>query len=77
MLIQAFFSGYRSVRPLAAADLDIQPAMLLAQRLWVTSVHLKSKDRLGSFGFGETYLARFTTWLHAWDERFLAASVWT
>jgi Ser/Thr protein kinase RdoA (MazF antagonist) len=76
-LIRTFFHGYLSLRPLAAADLAIQPAMLLAQRLWVTSLHLKATDRLGSFRFGETYLARFTKWLHDWNERLLAPSVWT
>lgn len=76
-LVRAFFNGYQALRPLATADIEVQPAMLLAQRLWVTSLHLKATYRLGSFGFGEAYLARFTKWLHDWDERLLAPSVWT
>jgi Ser/Thr protein kinase RdoA (MazF antagonist) len=75
-LIRAFFDGYRDRRPLAIVDLEIQPAMLLAQRLWVTSLHLKATDRLGSFYFGEEYLARFTRWLRDWETRVLVPSVW-
>ena len=46
-LIRTFFTGYQSIRTLSSADLEVQPAMLLAERLWVTSLHLKATYRLG------------------------------
>jgi len=72
-LCKAFLEGYRSRRPLTDEDLALQPTMLLAQRLWVTALHLKSAVRLGSFYFGNDYAAKFVRWLRAWETTLSAA----
>jgi Ser/Thr protein kinase RdoA (MazF antagonist) len=74
-LIQAYFDGYRTHRPIAEADLEAQPAMLLAQRIWVTALHLDGADRWGSNNFGLPYAARFMDWLRAWEPMLDNASV--
>jgi Ser/Thr protein kinase RdoA (MazF antagonist) len=66
VLIKSFLGGYRSVRSLSEADLAIQPAMLIAQRLWVTSLHLQGAARWGAIRFDRPYAARFTIWARAW-----------
>jgi Ser/Thr protein kinase RdoA (MazF antagonist) len=65
-LIAAQIEGYRGHRPIAPADLAALPAMLLAQRLWVVSLHLDGAARWGAINFDRPYGARALAWLRAW-----------
>jgi Ser/Thr protein kinase RdoA (MazF antagonist) len=65
-LIAAQLDGYRSHRPIAPADLAVLPAMLLAQRLWVVSLHLDGAARWGAINFDRPYAARALAWLRTW-----------
>ena len=65
-LITAQLEGYRCQRPIAQADLAVLPAMLLAQRLWVVSLHLEGAARWGAINFDRPYAARCMAWLRAW-----------
>lgn len=66
-LVRAYFDGYGAHRAIPAADRQAQPAMLLAQRLWVTALHLAGTDRWGAAHFGPAYAARAMDWLRAWE----------
>lgn len=66
-LILAFLNGYRSHRTIMEIDMILQPTMLLAQRLWVTALHLSRAPRLGSFFFGQNYASAFVSWLRTWE----------
>ena len=65
-LIAAQLDGYRRHRPIAPADLAALPVMLLAQRLWVVSLHLDGAARWGAINFDRPYAARALAWLRAW-----------
>jgi Ser/Thr protein kinase RdoA (MazF antagonist) len=66
-LVDAYVEGYRAQRPIGAGDLALQPAMLIAQRLWLTALHLNGANRWGALTFGAANAARFVTWLRAWE----------
>ena len=65
-LIAAQLDGYRRHRPIAPADVAALPVMLLAQRLWVVSLHLDGAARWGAINFDRPYAARALAWLRAW-----------
>jgi Ser/Thr protein kinase RdoA (MazF antagonist) len=75
-LIAAQLDGYRSHRPIAPADLAALPVMLLAQRLWVVSLHLDGAARWGAINFDRPYAARALAWLHAWAVNLDEAPTW-
>jgi Ser/Thr protein kinase RdoA (MazF antagonist) len=75
-LISAQIEGYRSRRPIAPADLAAVPAMLLAQRLWVVSLHLEGAARWGAINFDRPYAARALAWLRAWAPTLDSAPSW-
>jgi Ser/Thr protein kinase RdoA (MazF antagonist) len=68
-LMRNYVTGYRSIRSIAEADLRVQPAMLIAQRMWVTALHLEGAGRFGAMHFDRPYAARFVTWAKAWEPR--------
>jgi Ser/Thr protein kinase RdoA (MazF antagonist) len=75
-LIAAQIEGYRGHRPIAAADLAVLPAMLLAQRLWVVSLHLDGAARWGAINFDRPYAARALAWLRAWAPTLDTPPLW-
>jgi Ser/Thr protein kinase RdoA (MazF antagonist) len=66
-LISSFLRGYQDVRCIPEADYEALPAFLLAQRIWLTAVHLEGRHRWGLSSFGPAYLKRFYEWLTAWS----------
>jgi Ser/Thr protein kinase RdoA (MazF antagonist) len=75
-LIAAQIEGYSEHRPIAPADLAVLPAMLLAQRMWVVSLHLEGAARWGAINFDRPYAARALAWLRAWAVTLDKAPVW-
>jgi len=75
-LVRAYHEGYRSRRPIAEGDLAVQPAMLLAQRMWVTALHLDGADRWGAIHFGRSYADRFMAWLRGWEPALDCPPAW-
>lgn len=67
-LIRAYLAGYEAIRAIAPADRAALPVFLLAQRLWMASLHLNGRDhRWGAASFGKPYVARLMAWLAAWE----------
>lgn len=66
ILIGAYLDGYRSVRPIATADLEALSAFLYVQRLWMAGLHVAGQDRWGAGSFGVRYLRQLMAWLCAW-----------
>lgn len=67
-LIHAFFEGYCRHKSLNPQDIEAQPSMLLAQRLWVTALHLQNAGRWGASHYGPAYLSSFMRWLQTWHD---------
>jgi Ser/Thr protein kinase RdoA (MazF antagonist) len=67
-LIRSFFEGYFRHKTLARQDIEAQPAMLLAQRLWVTALHLQNAGRWGASHYGPAYTSSFMRWLQTWQD---------
>jgi Ser/Thr protein kinase RdoA (MazF antagonist) len=66
-LMNAFLEGYRSVRPVAPSDRDALHTFLLAQRIWMASLHVEGAHRWGAYHFGAAYAKRLVDWLSAWE----------
>ncbi len=75
-LIAAQIEGYRHHRPVAPDDLAVLPAMLLAQRLWVVSLHLNGAARWGAINFDRPYAGRALAWLRAWAPTLETPPAW-
>jgi Ser/Thr protein kinase RdoA (MazF antagonist) len=75
-LIAAQLEGYRRRRPIAPADLAALPVMLMAQRLWVSSLHLNGAGRWGAINFDQPYAERALTWLQTWLSTLEAPPSW-
>lgn len=66
-LMRAFLEGYRLIRPIPTRDCEVLPTFLLAQRIWMASLHIKGAHRWGSYHFGPPYAKRLMDWLQAWE----------
>lgn len=66
-LISAYLEGYCAVGSIGPADLEVLPAFLLVQRLWMASLHIAGQDRWGASAFGAQYLRQLVSWLSAWQ----------
>jgi Ser/Thr protein kinase RdoA (MazF antagonist) len=75
-LIAAQLDGYRQHRRIEPADLAAIPAMLLGQRLWVSSLHLNGAGRWGAINFDRPYAVRALTWLRDWSATLDAPPAW-
>jgi Ser/Thr protein kinase RdoA (MazF antagonist) len=76
-LIAAQLDGYREHRRIEPGDLAAIPAMLMAQRLWVSSLHLNGASRWGAINFDRPYAMRALAWLRDWSTALDAPPAWT
>ncbi len=65
--MRAFLGGYRSVRAISIPDRESLSTFLLAQRIWMASLHVDGAHRWGAYHFGPAYARRLLGWLRAWE----------
>jgi Ser/Thr protein kinase RdoA (MazF antagonist) len=66
-LIRSFLQGYQEQKSIAPADMEVLPAFLLTQRIWMASLHLNGHHRWGAAHFGPRYALRLIDWLRSWE----------
>jgi Ser/Thr protein kinase RdoA (MazF antagonist) len=67
LLMRAFLGGYRSVREISIPDSNSLPAFVLAQRIWMASLHVAGAHRWGAYHFGPAYARRLLGWARVWE----------